>query len=133
MDEVKIADFEWSVHAPSLRRQTMCGTLDHLSPEIVKGRMHDEKVDPWCVGVHCYELLVGKPPFESTSQSETQRCIPKEDVTFPPSIPVGAQDLVSKLPRFQPSERLPLAQILAHPWVKAHSRRMLPPCAQAAS
>ncbi|MBZ3880359.1 Aurora kinase C [Sciurus carolinensis] len=133
MGEVKIADFGWSVHAPSLRRQTMCGTLDYLSPEIVEGRMYDEKVDLWCVGVLCYELLVGKPPFESASQSETQRRILKVDVTFPPSMPVGAQDLVSKLLRFQPSERLPLAQILVHPWVKAHSRRVLPPCAQKAS
>ncbi|CAI9584122.1 unnamed protein product, partial [Staurois parvus] len=31
--ELKIADFGWSVHAPSLRRRTMCGTLDYLPPE----------------------------------------------------------------------------------------------------
>ncbi|XP_071461018.1 aurora kinase C-like [Marmota flaviventris] len=133
MGEVKIADFGWSVHAPSLRRQTMCGTLDYLPPEIVEGRTYDEKVDLWCVGVLCYELLVGRPPFESPSQSETQRRILKVDVTFPPSMPEGAQDLVSKLLRYQPSERLPLAQVLEHPWVKAHSRRVLPPGFQKAS
>lgn len=49
------------------------------------------------------------------------------DVTFPPSMPEGAQDLVSKLLRYEPSERLPLAQVLEHPWVKAHSRRVFPP------
>ncbi|KAM4800345.1 aurora kinase C [Urocitellus parryii] len=133
MGEVKIADFGWSVHAPSLRRQTMCGTLDYLPPEIVEGRTYDEKVDLWCVGVLCYELLVGRPPFESPSQSETQRRILKVDVTFPPSMPEGAQDLVSKLLRYQPSERLPLAQVLEHPWVKAHSRRVFPPGFQKAS
>ncbi|VTJ53821.1 Hypothetical predicted protein [Marmota monax] len=133
MGEVKIADFGWSVHAPSLRRQTMCGTLDYLPPEIVEGRTYDEKVDLWCLGVLCYELLVRRPPFESPSQSETQRRILKVDVTFPPSMPEGAQDLVSKLLRYQPSERLPLAQVLEHPSVKAHSRRVLPPGAQKAS
>ena len=31
--ELKIADFGWSVHAFNLR-QTMCGTLDYLPPEM---------------------------------------------------------------------------------------------------
>ena len=30
--DLKIADFGWSVHAPSSRRATMCGTLDYLPP-----------------------------------------------------------------------------------------------------
>ncbi|XP_024905390.1 aurora kinase C isoform X4 [Pteropus alecto] len=76
--EVKIADFGWSVHTPSLRRNTMCGTLDYLPPEMIEGRTYNEKVDLWCIGVLCYELLVGSPPFESTSHSETCRRILKE-------------------------------------------------------
>nr|KAF6409044.1 aurora kinase C [Rousettus aegyptiacus] len=76
--EVKIADFGWSVHTPSLRRNTMCGTLDYLPPEMIEGRTYNEKVDLWCIGVLCYELLVGSPPFESTSHSETCRRILQE-------------------------------------------------------
>ncbi|XP_006753367.1 PREDICTED: aurora kinase C [Myotis davidii] len=131
--EVKIADFGWSVHTPSLRRKTMCGTLDYLPPEMIEQRTYSEMVDLWCIGVLCYELLVGNPPFESTSYSETYRRILKVDVKFPPSIPLGAQDLISKLLRYQPSERLPLAQVLQHPWVQAHSRRVEPPPAPSAS
>ncbi|XP_036197817.1 aurora kinase B isoform X3 [Myotis myotis] len=127
--ELKIADFGWSVHAPSLRRKTMCGTLDYLPPEMIEGRTHNEKVDLWCIGVLCYELLVGNPPFESASHNETYRRIVKVDLKFPPSVPVGAQDLISKLLKHNPSDRLPLAQVSAHPWVRAHSRRVLPPSA----
>ncbi|XP_055970994.1 aurora kinase B isoform X2 [Sorex fumeus] len=127
--ELKIADFGWSVHAPSLRRKTMCGTLDYLPPEMIEGRTHNEKVDLWCIGVLCYELLVGNPPFESASHNETYRRIVKVDLKFPASVPAGAQDLISKLLKHNPSERLPLAQVAAHPWVKAHSRRVLPPSA----
>ncbi|XP_058559562.1 aurora kinase B isoform X1 [Neofelis nebulosa] len=127
--ELKIADFGWSVHAPSLRRKTMCGTLDYLPPEMIEGRTHNEKVDLWCIGVLCYELLVGNPPFESASHNETYRRIVKVDLKFPPSVPTGAQDLISKLLKHNPSERLPLAQVSAHPWVRAHSRRVLPPSA----
>ena len=43
-DVLKIADFGWSVHAPSNRRKTMCGTLDYLPPEMVLGKEHDDKV-----------------------------------------------------------------------------------------
>ena len=42
--DIKIADFGWSVHAPSSRRTTLCGTLDYLAPEMVEKRQHDETV-----------------------------------------------------------------------------------------
>ncbi|XP_051023665.1 aurora kinase B [Acomys russatus] len=124
--ELKIADFGWSVHAPSLRRKTMCGTLDYLPPEMIEGRMHNEMVDLWCIGVLCYELMVGNPPFESPNHSETYRRIVRVDLKFPASVPEGAQDLIRKLLKHNPSDRLPLAQVSAHPWVRAHSRRVLP-------
>jgi serine/threonine protein kinase len=34
--ELKIADFGWSVHAPTSRRNTLCGTLDYLPPEMIE-------------------------------------------------------------------------------------------------
>ena len=36
--DVKVADFGWSVHAPSSRRTTLCGTLDYLPPEMIEVR-----------------------------------------------------------------------------------------------
>lgn len=62
--EVKIGDFGWSVHAPSDRRTTMCGTLDYLPPEMVEGRAHNKLVDNWALGVLCYEFVCGAAPFE---------------------------------------------------------------------
>ena len=37
--DLKIADFGWSVHAPSSKRATMCGTLDYLPPEMIEGEV----------------------------------------------------------------------------------------------
>ena len=45
-NELKIADFGWSVHAPSDRRRTLCGTLDYLPPEMVEGHEHSHQVRP---------------------------------------------------------------------------------------
>ncbi|KAG8441497.1 hypothetical protein GDO86_007024 [Hymenochirus boettgeri] len=125
--ELKIADFGWSVHAPSLRRRTMCGTLDYLPPEMIEGKTHDEKVDLWCTGVLCYEFLVGMPPFDSPSHSETHRRIVDVDLKFPSFLSDGSKDLISKLLRYHPVQRLSLKGVMEHPWVKANSRRVLPP------
>ena len=95
--ELKIADFGWSVHAPTSRRATLCGTLDYLPPEMVEGKMHDEKVDLWSLGVLCYEFLVGKPPFEAEGSTETYRRITQVDLRFPSHVSEGARDLISKV------------------------------------
>ena len=70
---IKLADFGWSVHAPSNRRQTMCGTLDYLPPEMVGRRRetYDKTIDIWGLGILTYEFCVGSPPFESNTQRET--------------------------------------------------------------
>lgn len=69
---IKIADFGWSVYAPQEgRRETLCGTLDYLPPEMVKGDTHDKNVDIWSLGILWYELLWGFPPFETDTHNET--------------------------------------------------------------
>ncbi|ESO89771.1 hypothetical protein LOTGIDRAFT_124656 [Lottia gigantea] len=119
--DLKIADFGWSVHAPSSRRQTLCGTLDYLPPEMVEGKMHNEKVDLWSLGILCYEFLVGKPPFEADGHSETYRRISMVEYTFPNHVSEGARSLISSLLRHDPNKRLPLAEVLRHPWITENS------------
>ncbi|NXG77545.1 AURKA kinase, partial [Baryphthengus martii] len=121
--ELKIADFGWSVHAPSSRRTTLCGTLDYLPPEMIEGRTHDEKVDIWSLGVLCYEFLVGKPPFEAETYQETYRAISRVEFRFPPFVTEGARDLISKLLKHNPFHRLPLKDVLLHPWITANSTK----------
>ncbi|KAM7315486.1 aurora kinase C isoform X1 [Ixodes scapularis] len=119
--ELKIADFGWSVHAPSSRRDTMCGTMDYLPPEMVENSVYDERVDLWAVGVLTYELLVGHPPFEAKTASETYARIRKVDLRFPTHLCSGAKDLISRLLRKQPEERATLDEVLAHPWIQENA------------
>jgi len=120
--EIKIADFGWSVHAPSSRRNTLCGTLDYLPPEMVEGREHDEKVDVWSLGVLLYEFLVGSPPFEAEGHSATYRRISRVDLQFPKGMPEDARDLIGKLLVKNPKKRLELKNIPKHPWVLRNVR-----------
>lgn len=87
------------MHAPNSRRQTLCGTLDYLPPEMVEGRAHDTGVDIWSLGVLAFEFLVGTPPFEAAGHSDTYKRILKVDLRFPdtPVVSAGARRLISKV------------------------------------
>ena len=61
--QLKIADFGWSAHTLSMKRQTRCGTMDYLSPEMLNGKKYDHSVDIWAVGVLCFEFLTGVTPW----------------------------------------------------------------------
>lgn len=107
--EIKISDFGWSVHAPNNRRQTMCGTLDYLPPEMLKPGAQDsfysEKVDLWSLGVLTYEFLVGEAPFEDTPVM-TQRRITRADMSVPSFVSAEAKDLIKRV-RDSPISHLP--------------------------
>ena len=94
--DIKIADFGWSIHAPTSRRTTLCGTLDYLPPEMVEGREHDNTADVWSLGVLTYEFLVGNPPFEADTYKATYRRISSVDLKFPSQVSPGAKDLISR-------------------------------------
>lgn len=98
--EVKISDFGWSVHAPNNRRNTWCGTLDYLPPEMIKPGSQDnyysEKVDLWSLGVLTYEFLVGEAPFEDTPVM-TQRRITRGEMTVPSFVSADAKDLIKRV------------------------------------
>ncbi|KAI1393721.1 kinase-like protein [Hypoxylon trugodes] len=121
--EIKISDFGWSVHAPNSRRQTMCGTLDYLPPEMLKpgssDNYYDEKVDLWSLGVLTYEFLVGEAPFEDTPVM-TQRRIAKADMTIPSFVSPEARDLIKRLLVLDPDKRIPLEAVQTHPWIMKH-------------
>lgn len=121
--EIKIADFGWSVHAPSSRRSTLCGTLDYLPPEMVHGKTHNEKVDLWSLGVLCYEFLVGRPPFEAATYDETYKKISKAMFMVPQHVSDEATDLIKKLLIVDPDKRLELNGVLMHEWIVKYNSK----------
>jgi aurora kinase len=103
--EIKLSDFGWSVHTPSNRRKTYCGTLDYLPPEMIVPRSldqsYDEKVDIWSLGVLTYEFLVGEAPFEDTPLMTTRR-IARGDMKVPSFVSAQAADLIRKVSGLSP-------------------------------
>ena|ERR1700753_2383369 len=79
------------------RRKTMCGTLDYLPPEMVEGHSYDMSVDQWCLGILCYEFLVGSPPFEAADTEKTYEKIKNLKVDYPKHVSAKARHLISKV------------------------------------
>ncbi|RWS23063.1 aurora kinase C-like protein [Leptotrombidium deliense] len=123
--DVKIADFGWCVHSPSSRRQTVCGTLDYLPPEMIQRQPYTEKVDLWCLGVLTYEFLVGKPPFEHKDTMITYKRIVNVDIQYPTDMHESARDFISKLIRKDAEERMSLKEAKDHEWIRTFCTRIV--------
>lgn len=93
----------------------MCGTLDYLPPEMIEGSHYDDTVDQWCLGILCYEFLVGQPPFESENTDNTYQKIKRLDVNYPRHLTPGSKDLISKLLRKHNQNRMSLVDVMQHP------------------
>ena len=122
-DCIKVADFGWSVHAPTDRRLTMCGTLDYLPPEMLERRAHGAAADVWCVGVLLYEMLHGCTPFHSGEERETCQRIVRAELDWSQTadgVCDDARDLMRRLLVKEPKSRIPLSTVLQHPFITKH-------------
>ncbi|SCU93469.1 LANO_0E03950g1_1 [Lachancea nothofagi CBS 11611] len=118
---LKLTDFGWSVtNVGNGKRKTLCGTLDYLSPELIKIREYDDKADVWALGVLTFELLVGNPPFEESSKELTYRRILKRDLRFPDHVSMQARDLINKLLEYEPNARITPKDMKKHPWIETN-------------
>jgi serine/threonine protein kinase len=50
-------------------------TTDYVAPEIIAERPYGVEADIWSMGVICYVLLAGYPPFYSDDENELLRII----------------------------------------------------------
>jgi serine/threonine protein kinase len=120
---VKLADFGWAnlIAEDLAKRETFCGTLDYLPPEMILGSGHDESADMWNMGVLLYELATGQSPFGSPSKEETCRLILRVDLRFPAELDADGQDLIAALCKKKPSERLDVRSAMKHKFLTKFS------------
>ncbi|XP_028894049.2 serine/threonine-protein kinase PLK4 [Zeugodacus cucurbitae] len=127
---VKIADFGLATQLkrPDEKHMTMCGTPNYISPEVVTRATHGLPADVWGLGCMFYTLLVGHPPFDTDAVQSTLNKVVKSDFQIPQHLSYDAQDLIERLLKKNPNERITLEQVLQHPFMLRHE----PSCVTAA-
>ena len=119
-DSIKLGDFGWSNFLDD-ERDTYCGTLEYLAPEMINRSGHGISLDLWSLGVLLFELLAGYSPFKGKSQLDLFEKIRTARPVFPKAFPFLAKDLVKKMLKVNPEQRLTAEQVLEHSWIMSHA------------
>ncbi|KYN28013.1 PREDICTED: serine/threonine-protein kinase PLK1 [Trachymyrmex cornetzi] len=112
--QVKIGDFGLAaklVHDGE-RKKTVCGTPNYIAPEVLTKTGHSYEADIWSIGCIMYTLLVGKPPFETSSLKETYSRIKQVQYKTPQHISKPAMNMVANMLQLTPSKRPSVARLI---------------------
>ncbi|XP_043470480.1 serine/threonine-protein kinase polo [Leptopilina heterotoma] len=112
--QVKIGDFGLAtkLEHEGERKKTLCGTPNYIAPEILTKVGHSFEVDIWSIGCIMYTLLVGKPPFETSSLKETYARIKQVQYKTPSSVTKPAMNMISSMLQGNPSKRPCVGKLL---------------------
>ncbi|KAE8350149.1 hypothetical protein BDV28DRAFT_139724 [Aspergillus coremiiformis] len=142
--DIKVGDFGLAAMIISekdeKRRKTLCGTPNYIAPEVLdksKGG-HTQKVDIWSLGVICFAMLTGYPPFQSKTQEEIYKKVRSLTYVWPKDsecsnhIPEEAKSLVSSCLNLAENERPDPDDIVEHPFFHMYEgcipKRLDPAC-----
>ncbi|KAK3089007.1 hypothetical protein FSP39_000092 [Pinctada imbricata] len=112
--ELKIADFGLATRIgyEGEKKMTVCGTPNYIAPEVLQKRGHSYEADVWALGCVTYALLVGRPPFETSTLKETYVRITNNNYTLPQTMSASAQKFIQKCLNNEPDLRPTLDQLL---------------------
>ncbi|KAK9202854.1 hypothetical protein WN943_013106 [Citrus x changshan-huyou] len=119
---LKATDFGLSVFfKPGDVFKDLVGSAYYVAPEVLR-RNYGAEADIWSAGVILYILLSGVPPFWGETEQSIFDAILRGHIDFSsdpwPNISSSAKDIVKKMLRADPKERLSAAEVLNHPWMR---------------
>ncbi|KAJ2943874.1 hypothetical protein O0L34_g8198 [Tuta absoluta] len=118
---VKIGDFGLAarIEYEGERKQTLCGTPNYIAPEILTKKGHSFEVDIWSLGCIMYTLLVGKPPFETSTLKDTYKRIKQCEYRIPSSLRKPAASMIVLQLQANPARRPSVDKLLQHEFFTA--------------
>lgn len=86
---IKLVDFglaKEGVHEAAEGANSLCGTPEYLSPEVLDRQGHGTAVDWWNLGMVTYEMLTGLPPWYTTDREKLFEALRSAPLKFPMSV-----------------------------------------------
>jgi len=124
-DVIKVSDFGLSKDFGKEKLKTACGTPDYVAPEVLRGGSYDNTVDVWSIGVICYILLCGFPPFFGSNDQQIFEKIMKVDYDFPSpdwdTISDEAKEFIGAILVLDFRNRPTAEQCLDAPWISGNA------------
>ncbi|ODQ58872.1 hypothetical protein WICANDRAFT_22521, partial [Wickerhamomyces anomalus NRRL Y-366-8] len=114
---IKIADFGMAaLEINSKLLETSCGSPHYASPEIVTGKnYHGSPSDVWSCGIILFALLTGHLPFDDENIRKLLIKVQTGKFIMPNYLSKDAKDLIWKMLKVNPMERIKIQDILKHP------------------
>jgi eukaryotic-like serine/threonine-protein kinase len=118
-DGVKVTDFGIARITDANRTRTgmVLGTPSFMSPEQLAGRRVDGRSDLYALGVTLFQLLTGTLPLRGASMNELMQQIahgvPPDVRSLRPEVPAEVAELVERLLRKAPADRMQTGQEVA--------------------
>lgn len=85
---------------------TLCGTPEYSSPEMLNRKGHSLSHDLWSLGIIIYHMIIGHTPFEDSDPLKMQQKILKGKPNFPKTLSKEAKHLIKHLLIVDPKKRL---------------------------
>ena len=116
---LKLCDFGWSVYLYNHKRETFCGTVEYMAPEILKNQGYDFSIDVWSLGVLLYELIHSHSPFveKDLDVNKIENNIVSKELKFKKGVSIECKDLIRKLLAKNAENRIKVKDIYQHSFV----------------
>ena len=92
---IKLFDFTLSKKLNSDYTNSLCGTHEYHSPEMINQTGYNKSIDFWQLGILFYEMLFGYTPFIASDPIKIYEKIKKGKLKFPKIIDPNARTLIS--------------------------------------
>lgn len=119
----RIIDFGLATRldGPNQKLEKRCGSPGYVAPEILNDAGYNCEADVFSAGAILYMMLAGSALFKGATTNEVlannMNCNVSFNHVFVQNVSDPAKDLVKKMIRKRPQDRISPKEALEHPWI----------------